>query len=111
MARILLPQLSTDHWTVAHFPRKGAHFAKDSTRLVSGPSHVPIALQHAFQLLDTLRPGEPGHVIGFWMTVFGTQRQPILEGIGKIAGLFAAKITRVFAGHFAECRNISRKDR
>ena len=45
------------------------------------------------------------------MTVFGMERQPILEGIGKIAGLFAGKITRVSAGHFAECRDISRKDR
>jgi hypothetical protein len=79
---------------------------------VSGPSHVPITLQqHAFQMLNTLRPGEPGHVIGFWMTVFGTEGQPILEGIGKIVGLFAGKVTRVAAGHFAECRDISRKDR
>ena len=79
--------------------------------LVGGPSHGPIILQHAFQMLDTLRPGEPWHVIGLWMTVFGAEGQPILEGIGKIAGLVAGKITRVSAGHFAECRDISRKDR
>jgi len=47
----------------------------------------------------------------YWMTVFGAEGQPILEGIGKIAGLFTGKITRVPTGHFTECRDISRKDR
>src|SRR6476469_6421010 len=116
MSRKTLPSrsmlgLTATEWA-SGLPAADRHTWRQRGLLVSGPSNVPIALQqHAFQMLNTLRPAEPGHIIGLRMTVFGTERQPILEGIGKIGGLFAGKITRVAAGHFAECRDISRKNR